>query len=267
MAVIFRHGPKKQTRVIRWDMATDRFEGGQWFKGSLYDRFADLSPSGDYMIYFANKHNGDPECWTAISKPPYLAALAFWPMTHSPAGGGIMDNDLSVRLNHLTTEQTLGKGFKLRKGMTVSLRQRQDRWGGDLFVELLGLNGWTAQGEVPLPSSRRRTANVFEKISTAGARLRMMLIRQVDNSERRERVDYHVGGPGGDTWLFLPNLDWADWDRNGDLLFARQGRLYRCPAEAVGPDATRQSLCLADFNAMRFEAIKPPPAACLWPYD
>jgi hypothetical protein len=25
----------------------------------------------------------------------------------------------------------------------------------------------------------------------------------------------------------LGRLDWADWDSNGDLLFAREGRLYR----------------------------------------
>lgn len=40
--VIFRRGPSRHVRLIAWDTKTDAFELGQWFKGSLYGRKADL---------------------------------------------------------------------------------------------------------------------------------------------------------------------------------------------------------------------------------
>ena len=86
VGVIFRRGPTNWTQVIRWNTATDTFDAGQWFKGRIYERRCDLSPSGEKLIYFAAKHhlarNPDPSyrsSWTAISKIPYLTALALWP--------------------------------------------------------------------------------------------------------------------------------------------------------------------------------------------
>ena len=56
---------------------------GQWFKGRIYEKRCDLSPDGTKLIYFAQKINtrtlNDPKysyAWTAISRPPYLTALA-----------------------------------------------------------------------------------------------------------------------------------------------------------------------------------------------
>ena len=57
LAVIFRRGPSKQVRLISWNTDTDDFEGGQWFKGRIYERRCDLSPDGRYLIYFAADQN------------------------------------------------------------------------------------------------------------------------------------------------------------------------------------------------------------------
>ena len=53
----------------------------------------------------------------------------------------------------------------------------------------------------------------------------------------------------------LQKTDWADWDRNGDLLFATEGKLYR-----LSPDFQSTSIFeivkareLADFSENRFE--------------
>ena len=55
--------------------------------------------------------------------------------------------------------------------------------------------------------------------------------------------------------------DWADWDRNGDLLFARGGRLFRRKLE------TKRLLdpkCLLDTRKFRFRELAPTEEAKTW---
>ncbi len=35
VAVIFRRGPSRQVRLIKWNLKDDSFERGQWFKGRI----------------------------------------------------------------------------------------------------------------------------------------------------------------------------------------------------------------------------------------
>ena len=78
IAVVFRRGPSKQVLLLTWNTETDELRQGQWFKGRIYERRCDLSPSGEKLIYFAAKHRGPHGTWTAVSRPPYLTALAMW---------------------------------------------------------------------------------------------------------------------------------------------------------------------------------------------
>ena len=55
-AVIFRRGPTSKTAVIGWDRSNDSFQLGQWLYGKIYPLRCDLSPSGEYLIYFAAKY-------------------------------------------------------------------------------------------------------------------------------------------------------------------------------------------------------------------
>ena len=52
-AVVFRRGPSGRVCTIGWDLETDTFTVGQWLKGRIYEYRSDLSPDGEYMIYFA----------------------------------------------------------------------------------------------------------------------------------------------------------------------------------------------------------------------
>jgi hypothetical protein len=60
----------------------------------------------------------------------------------------------------------------------------------------------------------------------------------------------------------LPSCEWADWDRNGDLLFARAGCLYRAARKQLG-DLSRARR-LIDLTGARFEARASPPSARQW---
>jgi hypothetical protein len=106
-AVIFRRGPSKWVQLIKWNTKQDTFELGQWFNGRIYERRSDLSPDGSLLIYFAQKISArskkDREytyAWTAISRPPYLMALALWPKGDCWHGGGSFKNRRVVLLNH-----------------------------------------------------------------------------------------------------------------------------------------------------------------------
>ena len=55
-AVVFRRGPSSCVAVIGWDLRKDTFMVGQWLRGRIYPFRCDLSPSGEYLLYFAAKY-------------------------------------------------------------------------------------------------------------------------------------------------------------------------------------------------------------------
>src|SRR5437588_13023134 len=83
VGVILRRGPKDWVQLILWHTDTDEFDPGQWFHGAVNGY--DLSPHGLFLIYQAIKYqledHKDPDKlhrWTAISRTPYLTAMALW---------------------------------------------------------------------------------------------------------------------------------------------------------------------------------------------
>jgi hypothetical protein len=75
-AVVFRCRPTRKTRLFVWNLRDDMLEGRQWFFGRIYERRCDLSLDGKLLSYFAAKFVKPYGTWTAISRPPYFAALA-----------------------------------------------------------------------------------------------------------------------------------------------------------------------------------------------
>jgi len=269
IAAIFCHSAKNLTRLIRWDLETDVLAPGQWFKGTVFDRFADLSPKGDYLIYYAAKPAVEltPPAWTAVSRPPYFTALAMWPQARMDAGGGLFDADREIRLNHRADEMSLAKGFRLRKGMTVTKRAWDGSAGQDMYHERLLRDGWVTDPETRY-DVRNAVSPLYEKRSATGAVLMMQSTRQGGPPGNRDRADYEVVLPDGMVWLRLNTADWADWDRNGDLLVSQNGCLFRGFAADIGAPAGATILrCIADFRDMAFEAVKPPPGAKHWHYE
>jgi hypothetical protein len=97
IAIILRRGPSDWYHLIEWHTRRDAFVHGAWFKGRIYSEKCDLSPDGRPLLYFALKGSrGDTEfthAWTAVSRPPWLAALVVWPHGTTYGGGGrFLDN-------------------------------------------------------------------------------------------------------------------------------------------------------------------------------
>jgi len=101
-AVIFRRGPSKQVATFLWNRGKDTFKLGQWLKGRIYERRADLSPDGRHMIYFAMNgrwRSATRGSWTAVSRTPYLKALDLYAKGDCWEGGGLFLSEGRYWLN------------------------------------------------------------------------------------------------------------------------------------------------------------------------
>lgn len=91
-ALVFRRGPAAWFQLIRWDTRHDKFDDGAWIRGRIYPEDCDLSPDGRLLVYKVHRGNragtSYTDCWTGISRPPWLTALALWPMGTTYGGGG-----------------------------------------------------------------------------------------------------------------------------------------------------------------------------------
>jgi hypothetical protein len=148
IAVIFRRGPSKRVQLIKWNTDTDDFEFRQWFKGRIYERRADLSPTGDLLLYFAAKHKKPLYSWSAVSRPPFFTALALWPKGNCWGGGGLFASDRQIVLNHGDSEMQLSDGFSVPKAMRIRQLSGRPGWGEDdpVWTERLRRDGWTQIG-------------------------------------------------------------------------------------------------------------------------
>lgn len=91
VGVVLRRGPSAWTQVIRWDTSNDVLTDGAWLKGRIYAEKCDVSPDGELLLYFCHHgrfREGYTDSWTAVSRVPYLHALALWPSGTTYGGGG-----------------------------------------------------------------------------------------------------------------------------------------------------------------------------------
>jgi hypothetical protein len=91
-ALVLRRGPSAWVHLIAWDTRRDAFTEGAWYRGRIYEEKCDLSPDGALFLYSAHQgrrlRTSYTDSWTAVSRPPWLHALALWPMGTTYGGGG-----------------------------------------------------------------------------------------------------------------------------------------------------------------------------------
>ena len=153
VAVIFRRGPSKLVEVIRWDLERDVFERGHWFRGRIYEKRCDLSPDGELLVYFATKFTArttkDTEytyAWTAISRAPWLTALALWPKGDAWWGGGLFTKTRTLWLNHRPEEATPHPKHK-PKGLVVEPNPDAHGENEPIYRRRLERDGWVLRQE------------------------------------------------------------------------------------------------------------------------
>lgn len=97
VAVVVRRGPAAWAQITLWDTESDAFTRGAWFRGRIYENKCDVSPDGQLFVYAAFQgrklRTSYSDSWTAVSRPPWLHALALWPMGTTYGGGGRFVDD------------------------------------------------------------------------------------------------------------------------------------------------------------------------------
>ncbi|MDX3108138.1 hypothetical protein ACIBO5_57895 [Nonomuraea angiospora] len=98
-AVIMRRGPSAWWHLLTWDLEAGELTPGAWLRGMLYPERSAVSPDGKLLGYFALGHGRHPwDTYFAVSKVPWLTALAAW-HTHGTWTGGCAfaaDNSLTI---------------------------------------------------------------------------------------------------------------------------------------------------------------------------
>lgn len=254
LGIVIRRGPTKQVCTMLWDRRDDHFEMGQWLKGRIYERESDLSPDGRYMIYSAfdgHHHSETGGAWTAISRAPYLKALALF-------AGRTIDGHGGIFTGASTYGMTKGKTI-LRDTAVVSRdlgydtpRYQRGRYIS-LYVQRLLRDGWSTADDGVDPSWS--DVVVFEKPAPAGWVLRKRVCSGIARPGKGSRWDEHdlLHRETGRTLAFR-DWEWADLD--GDrLVWAEGGKLMAATLGEEGPVGTSE---LYDFNGMEFEPIEAP---------
>jgi hypothetical protein len=260
-AVIIRRGPSKSVCTLLWDRRNDAFKLGQWLRGRIYERRCDLSPDGKHFIYFAmNGKWGGPlkGSWTAISRAPYLKALALWPWGDCWNGGGLFLTDCRFWRNvgyHADEPDTVGR---LRKKLVEEPGDPfEENYGGEcpgVYYLRLQRDGWKfMRRESPSPEER---IALFEKPLLKG---------WVLEKTAHASIDHPVGSgcyydthrllhPESGEILNHPEWEWAELDRKR-LVWVTKGVLYAANVHGKGLGDVK---VLHDFNDMEFEAIAAP---------
>jgi hypothetical protein len=270
MGVVFRRGPSKHVLLINWNTEKHQFRMGQWLKGRIYERRCDLSPSGEKLLYLAANQRAPLFSWTAVSRPPFLTALAMWPNGSAWGGGGLFKNERTVSLNHRPDGMAVADGFRLPKNIQAqSLGTLAGRGeDGPIFSHRLQRDGWTlkqaAEGWKENSQSRiywePNQREIWIKPRDRWV-LEMSVVGINEKNGPWYVIEHQVLDTEGRSVASLGRSDWADWSQTGELLFARDGCLGRLPRK---DGEFQQPEELVDLRQLRFQPRSAPPEAKVW---
>jgi hypothetical protein len=262
IAVILRRGPTKSWHVTLWDTKADRFQSGQWFHGSLYPDKCDLSPDGSLLGYFVSKFSGRQMdkgygyAWTAISRPPYLTALALWPVRGTHGGNAVFVDNYTVLIGGYGPHHPEHPPGPLRVlqscnlGRNDPLHQAEPCWRA-------GWEGTLAQREYRrngLYSSWRKACGklTLERDGRYKTRWGGTDYEMFPMSGGRRRTMYTLCRAEKPVALF--EAHWADWDQQGRLVAAVGGRILEGSLNRRNQLEWRQLASLADEKPERMVA-------------
>jgi hypothetical protein len=251
---------------------------GQWLKGRIYERRCDLSPAGDFLIYFAAKYETELRTWTAVSRPPYLTALALWPKGDAWGGGGLFDSDRRIRLNHRPDEMKLLDGFRLAPSLRIAPLGDRPGWGEDFPIhhDRLVRDGWRF-----VENGAKEQYHDFIKSSpwitfdppiqyrrAVGPQQRgMTLEMSIEGLRERDGAWYLATyriADGEESIRDIGREDWAAAAQDGGLHLARDGPLLRLDTDSADAWASAEFREVADLRDHRFEGRVAPIEALSW---
>lgn len=239
-AVIFKRGPSDWTQLIGWDLRTDVLQYGQRFHGRIHEMRSDISPNGEFLLYFAAKYgktntDGYADTWTAVSRIPCLTALAMWPLGHTWYGGGYFMGDQEIMLNHLKENAIAHPNHQPRKNWIVRAHENREFISSDdLYLHILQNHGWET-----LPTTEKNECILQKKNGK-------YMLEWKRSSPDFTIIETFTIIEAGRRYI-LEHADHADWDHSGRLLIAKHGRVYAAQKNQPPHDAASWNM-VADLN-------------------
>ncbi|WP_157463846.1 hypothetical protein [Deinococcus pimensis] len=225
IAVVFRRGPSRWTRLYLWNTKTDTITPGSWFAGRLYEWMSDLSPDGKHMVYVARNESkrrvqaaaeafdgATMWAWTALCRPPWVRALGLWNASDGWSGGGVFTDNHSFTRNHSAATlraEIEPAGFDIQ-GIPGSERL-------DVVLTALKRTGW----HVTQWPDRWRGGGAAKPVVV---RKRTLEAQFISTRKWKTYVKY-VSHDAGHA-LLLDGASWADFDQQRRLVFAKEGKLF-----------------------------------------
>ena len=256
VGVVIRRGPSKKVCTVLWDRRNDQFRVGQWLNGRIYERRCDLSPDGKYLIYFAMNgrwHSEAKGSWTAISRAPYLKAIAMFPKGDCWNGGGLFPDKTSYWLNDGCGHSELRNTRELRRDLKF---KPPIYFGGEcpgIYYPRLMRDGWDY---IERRGAKLQEIDVFEKPLREGWILRKLAHGEIGSPPGKGCYwdEHELFRPLTDNLIKYPAWEWADLDGKR-LVWSTEGKLFAAYLRAKGLVDERE---LFDFNKVSYERLEAP---------
>ncbi|MBP6985805.1 MAG: hypothetical protein KBB83_04345 [Alphaproteobacteria bacterium] len=256
--------------MIKWDLAKDLFDYGQWIYGHIFPKHCDISPDGKYFIYAiykpVNIEGIGYEGLTAISKPPYFTALGMWPFNSTCFVGGFFESEHKVNVCSKEMEVIKYKPpLEIAYGCSKLLELGHVISNSDFHRHE---NGWNQLEKFQWENSGFMGTHVWQKVGKKYTLTERLDAREHFNNKLGvDQLDYTVSNRDGTPLFTIKKADWADFYKNRDLLFAKDGCLYRLnnnDFEKFALEGLNAAKLLVDFNPMVFEEMPPSAYARKW---
>jgi len=235
--VVIRRGPSHHTRFIGWN-----------------GRRSDISPDGRHLIYFAMNGHWKGEArgsWTAVSRSPWMKAIALYAKGDCWHGGGLFLNNRTYWLND-------GYGHQVLQQSQAVVRDEEYEPERDYGAENLGVyyvrlqrDGWPFKR-----NADNGKIAIFEKALPQGWILRKLAHATTNHPPGKGCYwdEHQLVNPDQKVYDH-PDWEWAELDGER-LAWAAQGRLWTC--SILSPTELAPEKLLYDFNDMQYKRIKAP---------
>ena len=256
-AIVLRRGPSAWARLSVWHTDSDTFDHGQWVHARVYERRCDVSVDGTLFVAFigigsTSRKEQKADSWIAISRPPYFTALALWWIGSTWCAGGLFVDREAV---WVPTKRAPDQGQLpewLAQVDTPPHFDGTNNWTDrTVFHNRLRRVGWRQIADARPEQWERRSPE-------SG---RTLVFRELGWDARAfggpHVVQYALRNDGPIEHV-LEGVNWADWDRNGRLVAARDGQLVHLVAEG-------EWRVIGDFNDHSPEQVPPPDWVLRWP--
>ncbi|WP_435007555.1 hypothetical protein P12x_004823 [Tundrisphaera lichenicola] len=257
IGLVIRRGPSRRVCTMLWDRDRDEFRLGQWLKGRIYERRSDLSPDGEHFLYFAMNGRAASETggsWTAISRAPYLKAIALFAKGDCWNGGGLFTGSDQYWLNDGPGHTTLRDSGELRRDRKYRPPSLGNNECLGVYYPRLLRDGWGLVSESRITDDQK--IDIFEKPAWDGWILRKLAHSGSPKANGKGCYwdEHELAHPALPRPIARPDWEWAEVDGER-IVWAEGGKLL---AATLGNEGPNEATVLFDFDGMSFQSIEAP---------